>query len=55
MHLFDLGVVELLNATQGADIFGCEEVDGNPLTTETTTATDAASVGFTVGWQVVAD
>ena len=54
-HLFDLGAVELLDLTHHADIVSSDEVDGNTLTTETTTTTDTVNVVLTVGGKVVVD
>ena len=54
-HLLDLGAVELLDLTHHADIVSSDEVDGNTLTTETTTTTDTVNVVLTVGRQVVVD
>ena len=54
-HFFDLCVIKLLNVTQVTDISGGQEVNGNPLTTETTRTTDTVNVIFTVGRQVVVD
>lgn len=54
-HLLDLGVVELFNFTHHTDIVSSDEVDGNTLTTETTTTTDTMDVVLTVGGQVVVD
>ena len=54
-HLFDLGAVELLNFTHHAHIIGRDEVDGNTLSSETSTATNTMDVVLTVGGQVVVD
>lgn len=54
-HLLDLGAVELLNLTHHADIIGGDEVDGNTLTAETATTTNAMDVVLTVGREVVVD
>lgn len=50
-----MSAVELLDLTHHADILGGDEVDGNTLTTETTTTTDSVDVVLTVGGQVVVD
>ena len=47
--------VELLNFAHHADIIGSDEVDGNTLTSETSTTTDAVDVVLTVGGEVVVD
>ena len=54
-HLLDLGAVELLDLTHHTDIVSGDEVDGNTLTTETTTTPDTVNVVLTVGGQVVID
>ena len=54
-HFSDLGVVELLNIAQVADVALSEEVDGNTLTSETTGTTDAVDVVLTVGGEVEVD
>jgi hypothetical protein len=54
-HLLDLGAVELLDLSHHADIVSGDEVDGNTLTSETTTTTDAVNVVLTVGWEIVVD
>ena len=54
-HLLDLGAVELLNLTHHADIIGGDEVDGNTLTAETATTTNAMDVVLAVGGEVVVD
>lgn len=54
-HLLDLSAVELLDFTHHAHIVGGDEVDGNTLTTETTTTADTVDVVLAVGWQVVVD
>jgi len=54
-HLLDLGAVELLDLTEHANIVSGDEVDGNTLTTETTTATDTVNVVLTVGGEIVVD
>src|SRR3954451_18841975 len=54
-HLLDLGAVELLDLTEHANIVGGDEVDGNTLTTETTTTTDTVNVVLAVGGKVVVD
>ena len=54
-HLLNLGAVELLDFAHHADVLGGDEVDGNTLTSETTTTTDAVDVVLTVGGQVVVD
>lgn len=54
-HFLDLGAVELLDLTHHADILGGDEVDGNTLTTETTTTADTVDVVLTVGGKVVVD
>jgi hypothetical protein len=50
-----LSAVELLNLSHHAHIISGDEVDGNTLTTETTTTTDAVDVVLAVGGQVVVD
>lgn len=54
-HLLDLGAVELLNLSHHADIISGDEVDGNTLTSETSTTTDSVNVVLTVGGQIVVD
>jgi hypothetical protein len=54
-HLLDLCAVELLNLAHHADIVSGDEVDGNTLTSETSTTTDAMDVVLAVGGQVVVD
>ena len=54
-HLLDLGAVKLLNLTHHAHILGSNEVDGNTLTAETTTATNTVDIVLTVGRQVIVD
>ena len=54
-HLLDLGAVELLDLTEHANIVGGDEVDGNTLTTETTTTTDTVNVVLAVGGKIVVD
>mmetsp|Transcript_70660 Transcript_70660/g.140053 ORF Transcript_70660/g.140053 Transcript_70660/m.140053 type:complete len:208 (-) Transcript_70660:645-1268(-) len=54
-HLLDLGVVKLLDLTEGAHVLGGEEVDGNSLTAEAAAATDAVDVVLAVGREVVVD
>jgi hypothetical protein len=54
-HLLDLGAVELLNLAHHADIVSGDEVDGNTLSSETTTTTDAVDVVLAVGGKVVVD
>ena len=54
-HLLDLCAVELLNLAHHADIVSGDEVDGNTLTSETTTTTDAVNVVLAVGGKVVVD
>jgi hypothetical protein len=54
-HLLDLCAVELLNLAHHADIVSGDEVDGNTLTSETSTTTNAMDVVLTVGGQVVVD
>jgi hypothetical protein len=54
-HLLDLCAVELLNLAHHADIVGSDEVDGNTLTSETSTTTDAVDVVLAVGGKVVVD
>jgi len=40
--------------SQHANIFAGNKVDGNTLTTETTTTTNSVKVVFTVCWEIVA-
>ena len=54
-HLLDLGAVELFNFAHHTDIVSSDEVDGNTLTTETTTTTDTVNVVLTVGGEIVVD
>ena len=54
-HFLDLSAVELLNLSHHADIISGDEVDGNTLTTETTTTTDTVNVVLTVGREIVVD
>jgi len=48
-HLLDLGAVELFDFTHHADVISGHEVDGNALTAETTTTTDAVNIVLAVG------
>lgn len=54
-HLLDLCAVELLDLAHHADIVSSDEVDGNTLTSETSTTTDAVDVVLAVGGKVVVD
>jgi len=45
----------LLDFSHHADILGGNKVDGNTLTSETTTTTDSVDVVLTVGWKIVVD
>ena len=54
-HLLDLCAVELFDFAHHADIVSGDEVDGNTLTSETSTTTDAVDVVLAVGGQVVVD
>ena len=54
-HLLNLGAVELLDLSHHAHILGGNEVDGNSLTTETTTTTNAVDVVLPVGGEIVVD
>jgi hypothetical protein len=54
-HLLDLCAVELLDLAHHADIVSGDEVDGNTLTSETSTTTDAVNVVLAVGGEIVVD
>lgn len=54
-HLLDLGAVELLNLAHHTDVLSGDEVDGDTLTTETTTTADTVDVVLAVGGKVVVD
>ena len=54
-HLLDLSAVKLLDLAHHANIVGGDEVDGNTLTSETSTTTDSVDVVLTVGWEIVVD
>lgn len=54
-HLLDLGAVELFDLAHHAHVVGSNEVDGNTLTTETTTTTDAVDVVLAIGGEIVVD
>jgi len=54
-HLLNLCAVELFNLSHHTDVISSDEVDGNTLTSETTTTTDAVNVVLAVGRQVVVD
>ena len=54
-HLLDLSAVELLDFSHHAHILGGDEVDGNTLSSETTTTTDTVDVVLTVGGKIVVD
>ena len=54
-HLSNLGIVELLDIAQVANISLGKEVDGNTLTTETAGTTDTVDVVLTVGGEVKVD
>jgi hypothetical protein len=54
-HLLNLSAVELLDFSHHTDIISSNEVDGNTLSSETTTTTDSVDVVLTVGWEIVVD
>jgi hypothetical protein len=54
-HLLDLSAVELFDLAHHADIVSGDEVDGDTLSSETTTTTDAVDVVLAVGREVVVD
>jgi hypothetical protein len=54
-HLLNLGAVELLNLSHHTNIICCDEVDGNTLSSETSTTTDSVNVVLTVCWKIVVD
>lgn len=54
-HLLDLSAVELFDFSHHADILSSDEVNGNTLTSETSTTTDTMDVVLTVGWEIVVD
>jgi len=54
-HLVDLGVVELLDVLQIPLVLFGDKVDGDALTTESTSTTDSVDVVLSVGRQVVVD
>lgn len=54
-HLLDLCVVEGLNVLESTTIIRGHEVNGDALTTKSTTATDPVYVVLSVGGQVVVD
>lgn len=54
-HLLDLSAVKLLDFSHHADILSGDKVDGNTLTSETTSATDSVDVVLPVGWEIVVD
>lgn len=54
-HLLDLSAVELLDLSHHADILGGNKVDGNTLSSKTTSTTDSVDVVLTVGWKIVVD
>lgn len=54
-HLLNLGVVELLNVAEVADIFCGDKVDGNTLTTKTTRSSNSVDVKFTVLREIIAN
>lgn len=54
-HLFNSGVVELLNVLESSLVLLGDEVDGSTLTTESTTSTDTMDVVFSVGGEIVVD
>jgi hypothetical protein len=51
----NLGVVEALNVTKGGDVLGGDEVDGDTLASETTTATNPVDVVLPGRGEVVVD
>lgn len=54
-HLFDLSAVKLLDFSHHTDILCGDEVDGNTLSSETTSTTDSVDVVLSVGWKIVVD
>lgn len=54
-HLLDGSGVELLNLTEHADVVGSDKVDGNTLSSESTTSSDSVDVVLLAQWQVVVD
>jgi hypothetical protein len=54
-HLLDLSAVELLDFSHHTDIISGNEVDGDTLSSETTTTTDSVDVVLTVGWEIIVD
>ena len=54
-HLLNLSAVELLDLAHHADIVLGDEVDGNTLSSETTTTTNAMDVVLAVGRKIVVD
>lgn len=54
-HLLDLSAVELLDLSHHADVLSGDEVDGNTLTSETSTTTDSVDIVLTVCWEIVVD
>ena len=54
-HLLDLGAVELLNLAHHANIISRDEVDGDTLTAESTSTTDAVDVVLAVSGKIVVD
>lgn len=54
-HLVDLGRVELLNVTEHTHVIARDKVDGNTLTTETTTTADTVNVVLPVAGKIVVD
>jgi hypothetical protein len=54
-HLLNLSAVELLDFSHHADILGGDKVDGNSLSSETTSTTDSMDVVLTVGGEIIVD
>jgi len=54
-HLFNLGVVKLLQLSQSTNIFGGDEVDGDSLSSESATTTNSVNVVLQISGKVVID
>ena len=54
-HLFNLSAVELLDFPHHPHVILSDEIDSDAFPSETTTATNAMNVVFTVSWKIVVD
>lgn len=54
-HLFDLGVVMVLDLSDEFGVVWKNEVDGNSLSTESTSSTNSMDVVLLFEWELVVD